>query len=746
MNDETEPAPPAGEAPDEGPDLTKSPILPDVAPIDPAQRQQIAESGRRWAAAFPPTPEDELQRADLSVRERVAMRGGGGYYVRVRQSTQFETVSPGVVRATRQASEPASGGGRALAALKHVVVGDPLSLQQYVQERLTKLKALAVLSSDAISSVAYATEQILLVLLLAGTATFGLALPIAGAIILLMVIVGASYRQTILAYPKGGGSYIVARDNLGDVPGLTAAAALMTDYTLTVAVSVASGVSAIIAAYPSLSAHRIAIGVLCILIIVLGNLRGIREAGTLFAIPTYAFIFGMYAVIGGGFWLLLTGRAHVAPLPPAHAVEGVTLFLLLRAFSSGCSAMTGTEAISDGVPAFRPPEWRNARTTLTWMVAILATIFAGVTVLARLYNLMPDPTGNNPLISRLNGAVFGASPVYYAIQYATFLILILAANTSFSDFPRLLFFLARDDFAPRVFRRVGDRLAFSNGIITLAVLAIALYIAFDGQVDRLIPLYTIGVFTSFTLSQSGMVRRWFRRRRAGERATERWEADAHWQWRALMNGLGAFTTFVVLVIAAATKFGDGAWFVLVLIPVLIGLFLLVHLHYRRAESDLRVETPLSPQDIRHTVLCPIADLNRPALRALAYARSLSPHVIAVHISQDPADVARMQAKWRLWGQFVPLEIIESPYRGVVLPLVNFVDALRARRPDDVITVILPEFVPAHWWEGVLHNQTALRLKRHLLFRPNVVVTNVPYHQARLRSPSAARANGRAPHG
>lgn len=711
-------------------DLTQSPILPDVSRLDARELRLLEESGRRWASGAQQADTVQELDADPDLRKELVRTSTGSSYVRVRGPSAFEHVGPGILRAKRGASEPTAGLGYGLALIKHLIVGDPLTLNRYIHERLSKVTALAVLSSDAISSVAYGTEAILLILVGAGTAAFSISLPIAAAIVALMVIVGASYRQTILAYPKGGGSYIVARDNLGDIPGLTAAAALMTDYTLTVAVSVASGVAAVIAAYPTLSPYRIPLGVACIAFIFLGNLRGIREAGTIFAIPTYAFIVGMYALILGGFWLLFTGHAPIAPYPAVQVSEGVTVFLVLRAFSNGCSAMTGVEAISDGVPAFRPPEWKNARTTLTWMVAILASIFAGVTVLAHLYQLMPDPTGDSPLLARLNAAVFGASPVFYAIQYATFLILVLAANTAFSDFPRLLFFLARDDFAPRVFRRVGDRLAFSNGIITLAVLSSVLYAVFKGQVDLLIPLYTIGVFTSFTLSQSGMVRHWYERRQAGSRTGVRWDADPKWQMRALMNGLGAAATLLVLVIAAVTKFTSGAWFVIVLIPALIGLFLAVHRHYRAAERDLKVEEPLAPTDIRHIFLCPVADLNRPALQALAYARSVSPHIIAVHISQDPEDIARIQEKWRTWGQYVPLEIIESPYRGVVLPLVTYIDALRRKRPQDTITVVLPEFVPAHWWEGILHNQTALRLKRHLLFRPNVVVTNVPYHQRR----------------
>lgn len=731
-------------APNEPHDLTRSPVLPDVSQLSSEELQCLEESGKRWAETLKPPPPEEAQRGDPTLRE-VVQRKGGGFYVRMRNTSQFEGVGPGVLRATRQASAPSSGLGRMLAGLKHALVGDPLTLQAYAHERLTKVKALAVLSSDAISSVAYATEQILLVLVAAGGAAIWISLPVAAAIIALMIIVGISYRQTILAYPKGGGSYIVAKDNLGALPGLAAAAALMTDYTLTVAVSVASGVSAVIAAYPNLSQWRVEMGVVCIALIFLGNLRGIREAGSLFAIPTYAFILGMYAMIIGGFWLLFSGQAHIAPPVTAPISESLSIFLILRAFSSGCSAMTGVEAISDGVPAFQPPEWRNARTTLTWMVTILASIFGGVTLLAHNYNLVGDPTGNNPLISQLNADVFGNGPIYYGIQFATFLILVLAANTSFSDFPRLLFFLARDDYAPRVFRRVGDRLAFSNGIIALALLATILFVVFGGLVDKLIPLYTIGVFASFTLSQAGMVKRWYSRRTAGIKNGVSWQADPGWRRRAALNGLGAVTTFLVLTIAAVSKFTEGAWFVLVLIPIIIFFFVMVNRHYRTVQIDLRVEDPFSPQDFRHTVICPISDLNRPALRALAYARSLSEHVIAVHVSQDTADQAMMQMKWQKWGQYVPLEIIESPYRGVVLPLIAYIDAVQVRRPNDTITVVLPEFVTLHWWDNVLHNQTALRLKRHLLGRPLVVVTNVPYHQKRrVRLAPASETTGASP--
>ncbi len=717
-------------------DLTSSPHLTKVSQLDPAELRILEATGRHWAETVSPPGPESAQWADPARREVVETESGE-FYVRKRLRADFAGGGPNPLRATLRAWEPKGRAGRIYATLKHFVLGDALTLPSYVHERLSKTRALAVLSSDAISSVSYATEQILLVLVVAGTGAFWLSLPIGACIAALMVIVGLSYRQTIHAYPKGGGSYLVARDNLGVLAGVTAAAALMTDYTLTVAVSIASGVSAVIATFPTLAPYRVPLGVGCILLIVLGNLRGTRAAGALFSLPTYTFILGMYAMIAAGFWLLFIGRAPIAAPPSVLMGSSLTTLLILKAFSNGCSALTGVEAISDGVPAFRPPEWKNARMTLTWMVAILVTIFAGVTALAHLYNIGPDPTGDKPLIARLSAAVFGAGPAFYFIQYATFRILILAANTSFSDFPRVLFFLARDGFAPRAFQGVGDRLAFSNGIIALAVVATVLFIAFGGQVAPLIPLYTIGVFASFTLSQFGMVRHWTERRRAGERNGKRWAAIPHWRARAAMNMLGACATLLVLLIAAVSKFTSGAWLILVMLPVLVAFLLAMRRHYDRAGRDMRVETPVAPTDIQHTVVCPVGDLNRPTLHALAYARSLSPHVIAVYISQDAEGLMRIQEKWRVWGEFVPLRVIESPYRGVVVPLLAYIDALRQSRPEATITVVLPEFVPEHWWQGVLHNQTALRLKRHLLFRPGVVVTNVPYHQQ-------TRSHDRAP--
>ncbi len=520
------------------PEHNGSLLIPDIKPLSEEDKAALHRLSTKWAQSVPPIDPDEQGRANPFSTETVRGAAPGTMHVRVRPSPNFVPLAPGKIQATDRASLPQTGVAAILSTLKRAVVGDPLAVSAFSHERLTKLKALAVLSSDAISSVAYATEQILVVLLAAGTASFGASLPIAAAIVSLMVIVGLSYRQTIRAYPKGGGSYIVAKDNLGALPGLTAGAALMTDYTLTVAVSVAGGIAAIISAYPSLEPYRVTMGVACIILIALGNLRGIREAGTLFAVPTYLFIFGMYVMIGKGFWDLFTGNAHMSTLPPVVATESVGIFLILRAFSNGCSAMTGVEAISDGVPAFEAPQWKNARTTLTWMIAVLGSIFAGITILTHAYQVQPDPSGAETVISRLARLIVGNdSLLYFYLQFTTFLILVLAANTAFSDFPRLLYFMARDSYAPRLFRRFGGRLALSNGIITLTALAAVLYIAFGGLTDRLIPLYTIGVFTSFTLSQFGMVVRWRKFKESG------------WRTAMILNGVGAVTTLLVLMIA-----------------------------------------------------------------------------------------------------------------------------------------------------------------------------------------------------
>ncbi len=642
----------------------------------------------------------------------------GDRYVRVRHNPKFSRTGPGLLTATPRAEEPAGGAARVFYRLKKAVIGSPLATLQAQHERLSKTKALAVLSSDALSSVAYAPEEMLRALLLAGTAALVYSLPIAGAIVVLLVIVAFSYSQTIKAYPKGGGSYVVASDNLGMIPGLTAGAALVVGYVLTVAVSIAAGVAALVAAVPFLEPYAVPLGVGFIAFITLANLRGIREAGSIFAVPTYAFLVSMFGLIGYGLYQIFTGAAVPAQVEASvtAAAPGVSLFLILRAFASGCAAMTGVEAISDGVPAFKPPEWKNARTTLVWMSLILGSLFASLTYLIQQYRIIPDIGGHETVVSELARAVLGAGPLYYVILASTVMILILAANTSFSDFPRLGYFMARDRFLPHQFEYRGDRLAYSNGIITLGVVSAGLLVAFGGDTHALIPLYAVGVFLAFTMSQSAMVARWWRRREAG------------WRLSMTINAVGAITTGLVTLIVAVVRFREGAWIVVLVLPVLVLLFVAIHHHYVGVQQELQPETPIDPDQIRHTMIVPIANLNRVAQQSLAYARSLSPNVTAVHIAEGDEDAEEFRAEWlRRYGSSDGLVVIESPYRSLVSPLLAYIDAVDARDPDDTITVVLPEFIARHWWDHLLHNQTALRLKAALLFRPGTVVVSVPYH-------------------
>ncbi len=598
---------------------------------------------------------------------------------------------------------------------KRLVVGPPMPLSQARHERLSKKTALAVFASDALSSTAYATEEILRVLVLAGAGVLYLAIPVALAIAGLLIVVAISYQQTVHAYPQGGGSYIVARSNLGATPGLVAAASLMIDYVLTVAVSVAAGVAAITSAFPSLFGHRVAIGVFCVAVTAFGNLRGVRESGRLFAVPTYLFIatFGIFVSVG----LFRLVNGDIGPLPSAAVEPATTLtwFLVLRAFASGCTALTGMEAISDGVPAFKEPEYRNAAITLRWMAGILATLFLGITVLAAAFRVIP--VEHETVVSQLARGLFGQGIFYYLIQAATALILILAANTSFADFPRLAFFLARDHYAPRQFGKRGDRLVFSNGIIILAALAALLLIVFHGDTHALIPLYAVGVFVSFTLSQSGMVRRWQVERTSG------------WRWRLAVNGIGAGLTAVVALVIAITKFTHGAWIVVVLIPVLVLVFHAVARHYALVADQLSLEGYGGPPPIRHTVLVPIGDVHVGVVNAVQYAKLLSPEAKAVYVETDPQQTRRLEEKWTKWGMGVPLVILTSPYRSLLGPLLEYIDHLQEQKGEfrRVITIVLPEFIPAHWWQHLLHNQTALLIKGALLFRKDVIVTDVPYH-------------------
>lgn len=668
---------------------------------------------------------------DLDVREQ---RGAPGQrYVRIVRSRRqgFERKGPNWLEATQRATEPVSDFARLRRRARTILLGAPLATRQLVHERLTKVKALAVLSSDALSSVAYGPEQIVVVFVLAGlgAVAFRYDLLIMAVIAVVLASVVLSYRQTIKAYPHGGGSYIVAKDNLGELAGLVAAAALMTDYVLTVAVSTTSGVAAIVSAFPSLGGYVVPIGLGFVLLITLGNLRGIRESGSIFAAPTYLFIMAMYLMLAVDAYRLISGQcgggacaraAHVAPNYPDPAVLATaSVFLILQAFASGSSALTGIEAVSDGVPAFQKPEWRNARTTLSWMGAILGSMFVGVVLVSHFLGIQvdnPNRPGYQVLLSKLATVAFGfGSAGYYLVIGTTMLILVLAANTAFSDFPRLFSFLSRDDYAPHQFRRLGDRLAFSNGIIVLAVLAALLIWLFNGDTSRLIPLYAIGVFLAFTLSQVGMVLRWWRRREPG------------WRTSIVFNAAGAAMTALVFVIFAAVKFAEGAWVVLIIIPFFVGLFMAIHRHYGEVSNHLTTEIPTSPDALKPVCLVPIADLNGVALQSLAMARTISENVIAVHVCDNSDHMATLRAKWELWGGHVPLEIVESPFRSFIRPLLRYIDAIDKQRSDDTLIIVLPELVATRWWHQLLHNQMALRLKAQLLFRPGTVVINVPYH-------------------
>jgi amino acid transporter len=660
---------------------------------------------------------------DLEWRETIQGRRPGDRFVRVATHRGFTRVRRGYLVPRPGTGDPTGRIGHALHVFRRAVLGTPIPTSLESHERLNKLRALAVFSSDALSSVAYAGEEIMKVLVLAGAAALNLTVPISIVIVLLLAIVVMSYRQTIRAYPSGGGSYIVANDNLGMIPGLTAAGALLIDYVLTVSVSVAAGVAAITSMVPDWLPYAVPMGVAAVMLITLANLRGIRESGTIFAIPTYLFVTMMYVLIAAGAWRLFTGDFSYTPPPSVREFgnEGLGIFLILRAFSQGCSAMTGTEAISNGVPAFKPPESVNARTTLTWMGVLLGTMFFGTTVVSMQMNILP--ASDETVLSQLGRVVFGdGSALYVVMQISTALILVLAANTSFADFPRLASILARDRFLPRLFQFRGDRLAFTSGIISLALLAIVLLVVFNGSVDQLIPLYAIGVFASFTLSQAGMVVHW-RKLRASEKT---------WKRSALINGLGAMTTAVVTLVIAFSKFVEGAWLVILLIPLLIGFFYAIHVHYKRLEGARRAETPLLPEEVVIRAVVPVADLGVPARQALAFARAVArddEHVVAVHVTDDVASAEQLRRQWEEWEPGVQLILIESPFRSLAGPLLAYLDAVKEQNPHDTLTVILPEYVPSSWWEHLLHNQTALRLKAALLFHPGVVVASVPHHMA-----------------
>jgi amino acid transporter len=638
--------------------------------------------------------------------------------------------------------------------LKRLLVGKAKKTAHAVHERLTKKTGLAVFASDALSSTAYATEEILLVLAVAYAAqanSFNYVVPITFGIVIVLVIVAISYRQTIFAYPSGGGAYIVAKDNLGTMPGLVAGAALLVDYVLTVSVSISAGVAAITSATQGtnlawLADHKIILCIVLIGFIALANLRGVRESGALFAGPTYLFVFSFLFMIGYGLISYYLNPGTTVPaaedlkFAEGYDLQPLTWFLLLGAFSNGSVALSGTEAISNGIPAFKQPESRNAATTLGWMAALLATMFIGTSIMSYLYHV--HPSESETVISQFARTIF-TGPMgwfYYLIQGATALILVLAANTAFADFPRLSSLLARDRFLPRQFATRGDKLVFSNGIIILAIFSGVLVAAFGGDTSRLIPLYAVGVFLSFTLSQSGMVLHWWK---AGRRAnqspgpesvnakstTDEQRLARHWKKSIAINGIGAIATCVVLAVLVLTKFTHGAWIVVVIIPLLVAMFRAIHRHYMDVAMQLTTEGLQKVKPVDHEVIVPISGIHRGVLQALEYAKTIARggHVTALYINLDEEATQKLRFKWSGFVEGVELVVIASPYRSLVGPLVRHIDRRLKLHPHQMVTVVLPEFVPARWWHHLLHNQTSLMLKGSLLFKPNVIVISVPYH-------------------
>jgi len=628
-----------------------------------------------------------------------------------------------------EASVPRTRLGRLFARSRAILFGRPLSIHEEIGERLNVFTGLPIFASDNISSSAYATEEIMRVLILAGAGALVLTMPITIGIVIVLAIVVTSYRQTITAYPSGGGSYIVASDNLGTLPGLTAASALLTDYVLTVAVSVAAGVAALTSIFPALFDVRVALGVVIIAFIAMINLRGIRESGLFFSIPTYVYLVSILGVLAIGLFESATGTLPHYEAPASWAVaegtETLGLVLLLRAFASGSVALTGVEAVSNGVPAFKPPEARNAQIVIVLMGTFFAVIFLGMSFLAGQLGILPDPTEQETVVSQLTATlVGGGSPYHYLVQISTAVLLVLAANTSFADFPRLSSILARDGYLPRIFQYRGDRLAFSAGIVLLAIVAIVLIAAFGGSVSALIPLYTVGVFIAFTLSQTGMVRHWWRLR----------DTERGWRRRAAINGIGALTTGVVAVEVAFSKFLLGAWVVLLLMPILIAMMLFIHRQYQASAMKLEVRSdiPIPAPHREERVIVPVPGINRAVVQAINVGRSIARDVQAVLVTDDPRQATRVQERWHRQLSDVPLVVVESPYRALIGPLLAYLDVLDQAWPADkeapITFIVIPEYVANSWWERILYNQSARRLRGALLGRRHTVVVNVPYRR------------------
>jgi amino acid transporter len=629
--------------------------------------------------------------------------------------------------ATKVALRPATAVGRLWAKTRGILIGQPLASSQLSHERLSKVKALAIFSSDALSSAAYATEEILLILVLAGTAAMTRSIPISLAIAALAVIVVISYRQTIKAYPNGGGAYIVASENLGVLPGLTAGSALVVDYIMTVAVSTAAGVAAVTSAIPSLHSDKVPLALLFVLLITLGNLRGIRESGTIFAIPTYFFIFSFGGMIAYGLIRLYVLGDDIAAGTPPNAIEpgtrDLSIFLFLRAFSSGAAALTGIEAVANGVPSFKAPEAKNAMTTQTWMAAILCCFFVGVTVLA--HRLGVEPSETKTVVAQIAETVFGKNALFYTLQVSTALILILAANTAFAGLPTLASVMAKDGVMPKQFLFRGDRLAFSNGIILLGIASSSVLVVFQAETHRIIPLYAFGVFMAFTLSQLGMIQHWRQTREPG------------WKLSLAVNAVGAVATGVVAVIVGATKFALGAWLSMAIMAALIAVLWRIKVHYQKAASQLsaglanegaiREYYSGAAKRVTPLVLVPVEGIDNAVLRTIAYARSLSPNTTAIHVTDSREDAEALRTRWEHSLPDVPLVVVESPYRSLLEPIVAYLDGVERVQPNAMVTVVLPEFITHRPWQQFLHNQLAARLKKALLDRPNTVIVDVPYH-------------------
>ena len=646
-------------------------------------------------------------------------------------SPYFRYTGPGQLTAKAAASGPRTPAGRAVARLKLVAIGRPLASEEEIGERLSKKKALAIFSSDAISSSAYATEEILRVLVLGGLAALVLSVEVAAAIALLLAVVALSYRQVCLAFPNGGGAYAVAKSELTPMLALVAAAALLIDYVMTVAVSTASAVDQLISVAPDLNAIRVEIGVVAIVLITVANLRGLRESGNIFAVPTYVFLGLALTIVAVGVGDVILGGVEPWPRQPeamvVHEVplEPLGLILLLRAFASGSVALTGTEAIANGVPAFKPREPKNAAATMLAMAILLGVLFVGITIVADARDIVPSEEGSGgpTVIALVAQTVFGVgTPLFYVFQLATALILFLAANTSYNAFPRLGALLAEDGYMPRQFAFRGDRLAFSWGIVLLAAVAIALIIAFGGITTFLIPLYSVGVFVCFTLSQTGMVRHWLRLR------------PPDWWWRLAINAVGAVLTAVVLIVVASVKFTHGAYLVVILIPVLVGMMLFISRQYGASARQLaiRPDYVVRPLHREERAIVPVPGVNRAVVQAINVARSISDDVRAVVISDRPEETARIRATWQRQVPSVPLVIVDSPYRALVGPLLAYLEVLDAAwppdRPEPITFVVIPEYVARSWWERILYNQSAKRLRTVLLGRPHTVVVNVPYRR------------------